>query len=739
MKQYLLLIFCLTIAPTALLSQTIEGEVISENGEPIIGAYIEHLLTDRHTHSNALGNFELSDVNAGDTLRISYLGFQTEKVTIDDLDKVIRIRLTEKTFDLDEIVVRPGARALNVLTQIDMKLNPVVNSQYVLRQVPGLFIGQHAGGGKAEQIFLRGFDIDHGTDIALSVEGIPVNMVSHAHGQGYSDLHFIIPEAIDKIDFGKGPYYASVGNFNTAGYVDFKLKDRLENSMFKAEYGSFNTFRTVGLFKLMDNEKTQAYFGSEYIQTDGPFESSQHFNRVNLMARLTAELDAGSRLSILATHFESKWDASGQIPQRAVDAGLIGRFGAIDDTEGGFTGRTNVAISYDRIIDRNTFVKSTAYYSAYDFELFSNFTFFLEDPENGDQIAQRERRETYGFQSEYNRTIYTANSEILVQGGAGLRYDNSDGNELSRTLNRRTTLEQLQFGDIDETNLFAYANVEFEVGRLLINPGLRFDHFTFNYVDNLQTLYDRQEQNRGQFSPKLNFIYNIDNTTQLFLKTGVGFHSNDARVVIDRTAEEILPAAYGADLGAIFRPLPRMVVNAALWYLFLEQEFVYVGDAGIVEPSGETRRLGIDLGIRYQLADWLFADFDINYAYARSVEDPDGENLIPLAPDLTSTGGLSFNRNGWSGGLRYRYLKDRPANEDNSIVAPGFTVLDFNANYQIGALRIGIIAENILDVEWNETQFATESRLQFEDEPVEEIHFTPGAPRAIRGVITLQF
>ncbi|WP_232830125.1 TonB-dependent receptor [Lewinella sp. IMCC34191] len=733
---FTIMLACLAVGLTA---QTVEGRVLSADRSPIIGAYIIHLNSEHHTHTNELGNFMLDGVSPGDSLQVTYLGYRAQMIEVSTTDEPLEVEMEESFFDLDAITVRPDLRSLNVATDIDSRLRPVNSAQDILRRVPGMIIGQHAGGGKAEQIFLRGFDIDHGTDVAISVEGMPVNMVSHAHGQGYADLHFLIPETIEKIDYGKGPYYADQGNFATAGYVDFSLKDKLDRSLLTAEFGSFNTLRAVGLFDLLNGERSSAYLATEYILTDGPFESSQHFNRLNLMGRYTTELPGGSRLSFLASHFESKWDASGQIPVRAVESGLIGRFGAIDDTEGGFTGRTNLAGEFLRVVNRNTFVKTNAFYSRYDFELFSNFTFFLEDPENGDQIRQHEDRELFGFKSEVNHSFNTAGGEATLKGGIGLRYDNNDDVELSRTKNRNELIERLQFGDIDESNLYAYARADFEFGDLLINPAVRLDHFVFNYVDKLQTNYDRQEQRKTAVSPKLNFLYTLNNRTQLFLKTGVGFHANDTRVVLDQSAAEILPAAYGADLGGIFRPTGRLFLNAALWYLYLEQEFVYVGDAGIVEPSGETRRLGIDLSARYQLTDWLFADADVNYALARSIAEPEGADYIPLAPDLTSSGGLNVLNDRWTGGIRYRYVGDRPANEDNSIIADGYFIVDANVNYNIGPVSLGLVVENVLDEEWNETQFATESRLISETEPVEEIHFTPGTPFFLRGVVRYKF
>ncbi len=343
-----------------------------------------------------------------------------------------------------------------------------------------------------------------------------------------------------------------------------------------------------------------------------------------------------------------------------------------------------------------------------------------------------------GFETQWNNSFFKDNTSILLQIGAGLRSDDIDDNQLSRTKNRRTTLERIQYGDVDEKNLYTYFNANFDVGDWLFQPGIRLDYFRFNYTDNLNPLYSNLSRSKSIVSPKLNIIYNPNNYTQLFFKSGIGFHSNDSRVVLQQN-KDILPAAYGLDLGAILKPARRIVANIALWYLYLEQEFVYVGDAGIVEPSGKTRRLGIDLGLRYQLTDWLFANTDINYSHARSIDDPEDANRIPLAPETTATAGLSFRKKNISASIRSRFLQDRPAKEDNSIVAEGYFITDLSANYDWKNLSLGIVVENLFNQEWNETQFATESRLQFEQDPVEEIHFTPGTPFFLKGVVKYKF
>lgn len=729
-----LFLFAALFSKFLLYSQIQKGTVTDGTGSPIENAYLFNSTSQTHAHTNELGNYSIDKTNNGDVLTVTVLGYK-KKILIQNNEYTIV--LEEATYMLDQVTIQPKLNAMNVITKIDLQTTPVNSSQEILRKVPGLFIGQHAGGGKAEQLFLRGFDIDHGTDIAVSVDGMPVNMVSHAHGQGYADLHFVIPETVDKIDFGKGTYYANKGDFATAGYVAFQTKEKVEKSSISAEVGQFNTIRTTGIFNLLEKNKSQnAYLATEYILTDGPFDSPQNFSRVNLFGKYTNVLADNSKFSILASRFSSKWNASGQIPQRLVDNGTITRFGAFDDTEGGNTSRTNVNIVLTKPINENTYLKTNAYYTNYQFELYSNFTFFLEDPINGDQIRQKEIRDIYGFNSELHKKFERSNFQF----GLGYRTDATKNSELSHTLGRFTTLETLKLGDIDQTNIFSFINAEFDFGKLKINPALRFDYFKFGYEDKTAVVYQNLTEDKMKFSPKLNFIFTQNPNLQFYLKSGLGFHSNDTRVVVAQSAKKILPTAIGSDLGTIFKPFPKLVVTSALWYLYLEQEFVYVGDAGIVEPSGKSRRMGADLGLRYQLTDWLFLDADANYTYARSIEEPSGQDYIPLAPDFTSTAGLSITKvNGFSGGIHSRYLKSRPANEDNSIVAKGYMITDFNINYEYRSITFGFSIENIFNVKWNETQFATESRLQNEAQSSEEIHFTPGTPFFAKGKIACRF
>ncbi len=725
----------------------------SETDLPIEGIVVYNKTSGAYASTNVSGYYKLSDISEGDVINFSGLGFANQEITITEtqLDTTLDIRMEQAAVSLDQIVLVSEVNSLKSLVDIDVQNSPVKSTQEILRKVPGLIIGQHAGGGKAEQLFLRGFDIDHGTDGAIDVDGLPVNMVSHAHGQGYADLHFVIPETIDNIDFGKGPYYADKGNFNTAGYVSLKTKKAIDKNLISLEVGQFNTVRAVSLIKLLDGEYSTAYFGSELVLTDGVFDSPQDFNRINVLGRYNFNNFDDEELTISISHFQSKWNASGQIPQRAVDQGLISRFGAIDDTEGGITSRSNIWLNHRKQLSEHQELKTKAYLSRYNFELYSNFTFFLEDPENGDQIRQQEGRTIIGAETVYEHTFDQTNerNRLRFNAGLGFRYDDNNDVELSRTRDRRELLERLAFGDIDEVNAYGFASATYKVGNWTFNPGLRIDYFEFDYVDFLNPFgflnpnldIDSISEDDIIFSPKFNTVFTPNSKLQLFAKAGFGFHSNDSRVVTAHTGEETLPSAFGVDLGTIVKPIKGLVLNATLWGLSLEQEFVYVGDAAVVEPSGRSRRLGVEFGARYQINKWLYANADVNYTYARSIDEVDGQDFIPLAPDLTSSGGISVqNLGNFSGGLNYRYIKDRPANEDNSIVADGYFVTDFNANYQFAKnWNVGLIIENLFDTEWNETQFATETLLLNETNPVEEITFTPGTPFSARVKLSVSF
>lgn len=732
------LLFLSTTTAFAHLGSIVGKVTDAQTKQPIRGASISLVGDNRGVITDESGYFQINNLSAAPyRVEVSFMGYvvQNQVVVVkEDEATTIAFSLKSAEFSLEEVKVSAAnPQHQQLISSLDIKLRTINNSQEVLRIVPGLVIGQHAGGGKAEQIFLRGFDIDHGTDIRLTADGVPINMVSHAHGQGYADAHFIIPELIDGVDFKKGLYDADKGNFNTAGWANFRTKKVLEQSFAKAEVGQFNTYRLVGatniLSKKAQERNQNAYLAGEYNYSDAYFDAPQAFNRLNLLGKYHGHITKNTSLTLTTSTFWSKWSASGQIPDRAVEAGLIGFYGAIDPNEGGKTSRTNANAEFLTLTKRNHVWKNQVFFSNYNFELFSNFTFFLEDPTNGDQIKQKENRNLWGYNSNYSIAHGLGSKQATLNIGVNYRHDLTKDSELSHTKNKTTLLESIKLGDVNEANVGAYIDETIQLSpKLSFTTGLRFDYFNNQYLDKLQnnTIF---KANASIVSPKLNLYYTKSQNMQFYLNLGKGFHSNDTRAVVEQNGLEILPAAYGSDLGAIWKPFPKMVINVAYWYLWLNQEFVYVGDAGVVEPSGQSKRTGFDVSMRYQLTKNLFFDADVNYAKPRAIGETEGQNLIPLAVKWTSIGGLTLKNNkGFSGSLRYRYVGDRPANEDNSIVAKGYFISDALLNYTKNRYSVGLSIQNIFNTKWKETQFATESRLQNELNSVEEIHFTPGTP-----------
>ncbi|MEM7161856.1 MAG: TonB-dependent receptor [Bacteroidota bacterium] len=718
----------------------IDGKVTNINGEAISNVYVVNLRNDAHAHSDLAGYFNLEDAKEADTLRFVHITYEENFVILQQNQKSLNVVLYEKSFSLEEVTIRPRENSLSLLSEIDLVLDPVNSAQEILRKVPGLFIGQHAGGGKAEQIFLRGFDIDHGTDIQIEVDGMPVNMVSHAHGQGYADLHFLIPETVERIDFHKGPYMAEHGNFNTAGYVGFKSKEYFERNILKVEGGAFNTSRLFGAFNLINKDKTKGYIASEILRSDGPFDSPQNFKRINIMGSLNSALSEKHRLRFSLSHFRSNWDASGQIPIRAIESGQIGWFGAIDDTEGGFTSRTNANLHLICDINENTLLTNQIYFSHYDFELYSNFTFFLNDTANGDQIRQKEDRVLFGIKSELAQSKRMNEVDLDWKIGLQLREDIVNNNELSRTRNRSETLNRIRFGDVQEHNLSAYSSARLSHKKWSVQGGLRYEIFDFEYLDDLDSIYSKASEVATGFFPKVNLTFDQSNSLQFYFSAGTGFHSNDSRLVTSNAVEDFIPSGPSYDLGLNWKPFENTFVNIALWQLDLDQEFVYVGDEGIVEPSGRTSRRGIDFSWRQQFSKRLSFNTDINYAHARSIDEPENEDFIPLAPNFTLASGLYLKmKEGLESFVKVRHMGDRAANEDNSIIAEGYSIFDVGSTFSWQNIALSVSIQNILNTEWKETQFATLSRLQGESNPVEEIHFTPGTPRFLMVKLAYHF
>jgi outer membrane receptor protein involved in Fe transport len=375
------------------------------------------------------------------------------------------------------------------------------------------------------------------------------------------------------------------------------------------------------------------------------------------------------------------------------------------------------------------------YYTNYHFNLYSNFTFFLKDPINGDQINQKENRTIYGYNGSLTKSWNKTNTEI----GYGIRYDDIKNIELNHSI-QRNYLNTVQKGKIREGNSYLYAQQNLQLNNWHFTAGLRSDHLIFSYANHLIGQTEFKKQKRSTLNPKLNIAYTVNNNMQVFVSTGSGFHSNDSRVILQKEMQEILPKVYSIDAGIIVKPTKNILLKATLWKSVSETEFVYVGDEGIIEPGGRSMRSGIDLSLRYQLAKWLFADIDANLARPRSIDAPKGENYIPLAPLFSCIGGITIkNKERLSGSLRYRYLQNRPADETGSSIAKGYFITDALINYRIKKWELFALVENLFNIKWKEAQFYTESKLQNESMPVSEMHFTPGAPLFFKTGFSLSF
>jgi len=742
---------CLILNLSIAQNTMIKGVVIDKS----IGISLENVLVSiedlhSHNHSDANGVFYFSNLPLGSyEMEFEKVGYFTQhfKLEVTSIDTILlTIQLESTALKLSPISIatdRPvSAASSTYISQSTFENRPKNSAQDLLRLVPGLFIAQHAGGGKAEQIFIRGFDCDHGTDIATFVDGMPVNMPSHGHGQGYSDLHFLIPEIVEGMSVFKGVSSPLYGDFATGAAVGFKTYDSLPNNLIQLEGGSvpsterLTNSRTLALINVpIKNDKVNSYFAVDNVNNSGYFDINQHFKRMSLFSKTTIKLNETSKIQFSAGGFGSTWNASGQIPERAVTAGIISRYGSIDPNEGGTTQRNNYNLTYSTKLGSGEF-ETQAYFSTYRFKLFSDFTFFLKDSVSGDMIEQDDNRFVQGVNTKYSigHTLFHCNNKFTI--GASFRSDEIE-NQLWYSP-KRERISTCAHALIHERSNAIFVNEVFRFSsHLRAEIGLRYEYFVFDVEDYLPT--DSLHTNYSGYNyqtailPKFNLIYSANDNLQLFFNSGSGYHSNDARSSVQNKNNHRLPIAVSSELGTLFK-IKKTVISAAFWGMDMNNELVYIGDEGTTENKGASRRYGIDLSVRSQLLSWLVADLDINSSKGRLIDTLFGTQLasnyyIPLAPTLTSVGGLTAKfKKGMEIGLRYRYIKDRPANESNTVIAKGYNVVDFTANYKTTHYKIGFVIENLLNTQWNEAQFATETRLKSETKPVEELHFTPGTP-----------
>jgi len=644
-----------------------------------------------------------------------------------------------------------GSANQGTVSAADLALRPLLRPGEVVEEIPGVIITQHSGSGKANQYFLRGFNLDHGTDLAVSLDDVPVNMPSHAHGQGYSDLNFLIPELVEQVDYKKGPYYADVGDFGSAGAFNIRYYNELPSGFLHVEGGQFNYERTV----LADNAgigNGNLIYALELEHNDGPWVRGDDERKIDGVLRYST---GGERegLTVTAMAYHNIWNSTDQVPDRAIigesdpvgappppAADLISRWGEIDPSDGGRTGR--YALNADwHLDDGNSRTHVMVYGLYYDLNLFSNFTYFLVDPVHGDQIEQADQRFVFGGEAseEWDQTLFGRESETA----AGLQLRNDDIHNGLYHTEARTVLGVATLNDIYETSADPYIQNQTRwTDWLRTVIGARGNFFWMD-VNNLAG-GTSGNVSAHVFSPKVNVILGPWDDTELYLDYGQGFHSNDARGVVAAVDPATpLPRSTGAEIGVRTTMVPGLRSELSVWLLDLQSELVWDGDAGDNTPSGPTRRYGIEFANWYTPTSWLTVDADYAWSHARFTDDEPAGPYVPEALVATFDGGIAVHdlpgwARSWYGGLRLRYFGPRPLTQDGTINSRSTTLLYTDVGYQINAAwSVGLDVFNLLDARTSDIDYYYTSRLPGEPlAGVNDIVTHPSEPREFRFSVT---
>jgi hypothetical protein len=625
------------------------------------------------------------------------------------------------------------------VTARQLDTRPMLRTGEVLESVPGVVISQHSGEGKANQYYLRGFNLDHGTDFATTVAGVPVNLPAHGHGHGYSDLNFLIPELVSGVQFSKGPYFAEQGDFATAGAASINYANALGRPLLRVTAGGQGFGRVlaaasppVGRHRLLGALELQ--------RNDGPWERPDRFRKVNAVVRLSAG-DALNGYSVTAMGYRGTWHSTDQIPERALAQGVIGRLGTLDPTSGGDTSRYSAALEWQRT-RANATTRVGAFGLAYDLDLFSNFTYFLDDPVNGDQFRQVDRRVVSGARVSHRRLGRWADRAVQNTVGAQVRHDAIGRVGLYRTVARRV-LATVREDAVQQTSVAAFVQNETVWSPWLRSlAGLRADGYRFD-VDagvpiNSGTAF------AGLLSPKGGLVVGPWQGTEVYLNGGLGFHSNDARgatIAVDPAtgapAERVTPLARarGAEIGVRSVRIPKVQLSLSLWTLRLDSELVFIGDAGTTEAGRPSRRQGVELAAYYSPRPWLTLDGDLALSHARFTDDDPAGALVPGAVGTVVSAGATLDSlKRLFGSVRWRYVGPRDLIEDGSKRSAVSSLVNVEAGYRLSArTRIALDVFNLLDAKRSDIDYFYASRLPGEPASgVDDLHFHPTAPRTAR-------
>ncbi len=650
----------------------------------------------------------------------------------------------------DNAVGSSDAASEGVIRADLLKSRPALRPGEVLEFVPGLIVTQHSGDGKANQYFLRGFNLDHGTDFATTVNGMPVNMPTHGHGQGYSDLNFLIPELVDRIDYRKGPYFARNGDFAAAGSADIAYRNMLDESFAALTLGQRHFQRFVGAGSTAIGAELNLLGAVEVQHNDGPWTLPEHLRKSNGVLTLSAGTRAeGWSASLMG--YDARWTSTDQVPERLL-AGTFngqpgfenfGRFDAIDKSDGGETRRSSLSGEWHRVTDSET-THVAAYAMDYRLQLFSNFTYAMERPADGDQFSQQDRRKVYGFTAshavDHRLGELPARSEIGLQ----LRQDRIRVG-LFDTVERRVTATTRD-DEVRQTQLGVYGQTSIELTPWLRSVvGLRADQARFR-VDALTNAANAGSASAHLLSPKLSLIAGPWSKTEFFFNAGRGFHSNDARgttaTVDPKTGAAVdkvpgLVAARGLELGARTEWVPGLQSSLALWKLDFDSELVYVGDAGATEANAPSRRHGVEWNNRYVPVPWLLIDADLAWTHARF----DSGDRIPNAVDKVASLAVTLRELGpWAASLQWRYLGSGALVEDNSVRSRSSLTTNLRVSRRLwGSGELTFDVFNLGNRRVNDIEYFYESQLPGEGAPVADRHVHPAEPRTLRVTLKLGF
>ncbi|HVF16540.1 MAG TPA: TonB-dependent receptor [Steroidobacteraceae bacterium] len=649
------------------------------------------------------------------------------------------------TGQLERLHGSPLSANQGLVTQEQLDLRPVLRAGELLEVVPGLIVTQHSGDGKANQYFLRGFNLDHGTDLATSVDGVPVNMPTHGHGQGYTDINFVVPELVRSIEYRKGTYYAETGNFSAAGAVDMRLVDELATPRMVVEAGEDDFLRGLLAGSSSIGEGSLLY-AIDAAHIDGPWQLEEDFRKRIALLRYSQPAGDG-RFSITAQGYEGDWRSTDQVPLRAVESGAIDRFGFVDGTSGGESHRYSLAADWRGAVAGGT-LSASGYAVDYRLDLISNFT-YITDQENGDQFEQLDDRRIYGTNLGWRRPFDLGGLSHSVNTGLQIRHDDIAAVGLYKTVARQR-LATVREDAVKQTSYAGYATLDTRwTEKARTSVGLRADHFDFDV--NAGLAVNSGTASDSLVSPKFSLVLGPWADTEFFFNAGNGFHSNDARgttIRVDPTdgftpAERVDPlvGATGLDVGLRTALIPTMQLSVSLWSLELDSELLFVGDAGTTEANRASRRRGIEFAGIWNPLEWLIVDLDLAWSKARFTDfDPAGERIPGAVERVVSLGMAIDHPSGWFGGARFRHFGPAPLIEDNSVRSDGTTLVNVEAGYRLGKRwKVSASIFNVFDREDNDITYFYESQLAGESEPVADIHSHPVEPRTVRMTLSTEF